>query len=368
MDLPSAEQADISREYRIAVIPGDGVGGEVVTAALAVVECALRGTNGRLTCETLPWGSGYYAETGRMMAEDALDRLRPFDAILFGAVGWPTVPDHISLWGLRLGICQGLDQGVNVRPVRLLPGIESPLARAARADIDFVVVRENSEGEYAGIGGRTHRTLPSEIAVQGVVYTRAHVERVVRYACELASSRPARHLISVTKSNASAYASVLWDEVAAEVASEYPALRFESELVDAMAARLVLRPESVDVLVASNLHADILSDLTAALAGSLGVAPSGNYNVDGGALSMFEPVHGSAPDIAGKGIANPIGTILSAAMMLEHLGEPDAAARIRAAVERATASGVLTPDLGGDATTEQFVARTLSELGALAAR
>jgi tartrate dehydrogenase/decarboxylase/D-malate dehydrogenase len=344
--------------HRIAVIPGDGIGKEVVAAALE----ALAGAGAELETEIFPWGSEFHGETGLMMPEDGLATLERFEAIFFGAVGWPTVPDHVSLWGLRLAICQGFDQGVNVRPVRLLPGVRSPLAGRDAEAIDFVVVRENAEGEYTGAGGRTHEGLPSEIAVQTVVYSRRNIERVVRYACELARERPARHLVSVTKSNAMKHASVLWDEVAAEVAAEHPELRFESELVDAAAARLVLRPGSVDVLVASNLHADILSDLTAALAGSLGVAPSGNYNLERRFPSMFEPVHGSAPDIAGKGIANPIGAILSAAMMLDWLGEEQTAQRIRDAVEQTTAEGVRTQDLGGSASTGEFVAALLERL------
>jgi tartrate dehydrogenase/decarboxylase/D-malate dehydrogenase len=344
--------------HRVAVIPGDGIGQEVVAATLEV----LVAVGAELETETFSWGSELYRETGRMMPEDGLAQLSAFDAILFGAVGWPTVPDHVTLWGLRLAICQGFDQGVNVRPVRLLPGARSPLQGRDGDDIDFVVVRENAEGEYTGAGGRTHEGLPSEIAVQTVVYTRRNVERVVRFACELALERPARHLISVTKSNAMLHASVLWDEIASEIAADYPGLRFESVLVDAAAARLVLRPDSVDVLVASNLHADILSDLAAALAGSLGVAPSGNYNVERNRPSMFEPVHGSAPDIAGKGIANPIGAILSGALMLEHLGESEASDRVRRAVELTTTAGILTPDLGGTASTDEFVAAALERL------
>jgi tartrate dehydrogenase/decarboxylase/D-malate dehydrogenase len=354
------------RAYRIAIIPGDGVGAEVVEAAMELLGAALDGSSAVLEAEWFPWGSSYHAQTGHMMPEDGLEQLERFSAILFGAVGWPTLPDHVTLWGLRLAICQGLDQGVNVRPVRLLEGVSPPLAGRSAQEIDFVVVRENAEGEYSGVGGRTHRRLASETAIQTVVYTRRNIERVVRHACELAMSRPAKHLISVTKSNASQHASVLWDEVATEVAATYPGLSFESQLVDAMAARLILRPETVDVLVASNLHADILSDLTAALAGSLGVAPSGNYNIEGRWPSMFEPVHGSAPDIAGKGVANPIGAMLSGAMMLEHLYEHDAADRVRAAVEATAANGVLTRDLGGTASTEQFVAAAVDALRASA--
>lgn len=341
--------------HRIAVIPGDGVGGEVIDAALEMMDAALEGMPAKLEIERFPWGSEFHAREGSMMPVDGLAILEEFDAILFGAVGWPTLPDHVTLWGLRLAICQGFDQGVNVRPARLLPGVRSPLADREADDIDFVVVRENAEGEYSGAGGRTHARLESEIAIQTVVYTRRNIERVVRAACEIAMERPARHLISVTKSNASQHASVLWDEVAREVAADFPSLTFESQLVDAMAARLVLRPDSVDVLVASNLHADILSDLTSALVGSLGVAPSANYNVEHRWPSMFEPVHGSAPDIAGQGVANPIGAMLSGAMMLDHLGESRAANRVRNAVAATTGSGVKTLDIGGTASTFEFV-------------
>jgi tartrate dehydrogenase/decarboxylase/D-malate dehydrogenase len=351
-------------ELNLAVIPGDGIGVEVTTCALEVLEAAAEAFDGpALRTTTFHWGSEYYLESGRMIAEDALESLERFDAVLFGAVGSPAVPDHVSLWGLRLAICQGFDQGVNVRPVRLLPGVISPLAGRDADDIDFVVIRENSEGEYAGVGGRSHRGTPAEVAVQTAVYSRAAIERVGRYAFLVAASRPARHLISVTKSNAMQYTSVLWDEILAELAREHPGVRFESELVDAMAARLVLRPDSVDVLVASNLHADILSDLTSALAGSLGVAPSANLNVEGRYPSMFEPIHGTAPDIAGQGIANPIGAILTVAMLAEHVAQTGVAEAIREAVRKACASGPLTPDLGGDGTSRSLTAAIIRALG-----
>lgn len=342
---------------KVAVIPGDGVGAEVVDSALAVL-ARLRELDPTLAIETesLPWGSDHHAEHGAMMPADALERLDEFDSIFFGAVGWPTVPDDVSLWGLRLAIVQGFDQCVNVRPVSLLPGTSSPLADRGAGEIDFVVVRENSEGEYSGAGGRSHRGLESELAVQTSIFTRRAITRVARYALDLAASRPASHLTSVTKSNASQHASVLWDEVVANVAAARPEVAFDSVLVDAAAARLVLDPGGFDVLVASNLHADILSDLTAALAGSLGVAPSGNYHLDGDHPSMFEPVHGSAPDIAGKGIANPVAALLCLAMMLEHLGHEAAGAAVRGAVEETCAAGVLTPDLGGKAGTTAVTA------------
>ncbi len=350
---------------RLAVIPGDGIGGEVTACALEVLGAAAELAGGpAIETTSFPWGCDYFHEHGRMVADDALEQLARFDAILFGAVGFPGVPDHVSLWGLRLAVCQGFDQGVNVRPVKLLPGVDSPLAGRGADEIDFVVVRENSEGEYAGVGGRSHRGTPAELAIQSAVYTRAAIERVGRYAFALAARRPAQHLISVTKSNAMQHASVLWDEVMAELAPAYPDVRFESELVDATAARLVLRPESADVLVASNLHADILSDLTAALAGSLGVAPSANLHVDGRYPSMFEPVHGSAPDIAGKGIANPVGTVLSAAMMAEELGHPAVGEALRRAVRATCAAGVKTPDLGGTATSAEVTAAMVEALRA----
>jgi tartrate dehydrogenase/decarboxylase/D-malate dehydrogenase len=339
---------------RIAVIPGDGVGAEVTAVALQTLDALARvDSSFSFGSESFPWGCAYHERHGRMLALDALDTLAGFDAIYFGAVGWPSVPDHVSLWGLRLAIVQGFDQAVNVRPAKLLPGIESPLGGRDSHEIDFVVVRENSEGEYAGAGGRSHRGLPTEIAVQTSVYTRTAIERVARHAFELARTRPARRLTSVTKSNASQYASVLWDEVVAQVAAEYPEVEFDSQLVDATAARFVLDPGSLDVVLGSNLHADILSDLAGALAGSLGVAPSGNYNLEGSRPSMFEPVHGSAPDIAGRGVANPVAAVLCVAMMLEHLDRDDLAMRVREAVDQVCLEGVRTPDTGGSATTSE---------------
>ncbi len=349
------------RVQTVSVIPGDGVGAEVVDSALTVL-ARLGELDPTLAIETttFPWGSDYYAEHGAMMPADALAQLDEFDSIFFGAVGWPTVRDDVSLWGLRLAIVQGMDMCVNVRPVTLLPGISSPLAGRDAGEIDFVVVRENSEGEYSGAGGRSHVGLESELAVQTSIFTRRAIDRVARYALDLAASRPASHLTSVTKSNASQHASVLWDEVVGEVAAERPGVAFDSVLVDAAAARLVLDPGGFDVLVASNLHADILSDLTAALAGSLGVAPSGNYHLDGKHPSMFEPVHGSAPDIAGKGIANPIAALFCLAMMLEELGHEGAGATVRAAVEETCAAGVLTPDVGGEAKTAEVTAAVVA--------
>jgi tartrate dehydrogenase/decarboxylase/D-malate dehydrogenase len=289
-----------------------------------------------------------------MMPEGALETLRGFDAIYFGAVGDPEIPDHVTLWGLRLPICQGFDQFANVRPARLLPGIAGPLRDVGPGDLDWIVVRENSEGEYAGSGGRVHRGLREEVATETAVFTRAGVERIMRFALELARQRPRKHLTVVTKSNAQRHGMVMWDEIAAAVAKDFPEVTVDKELVDAMTTRMVLKPKSLDVVVATNLHADILSDLAAALAGSLGIAPTGNLDPTRRFPSMFEPIHGAAFDIAGKGIANPIAAFWTGAMMLEHLGEAEAAARLMASVERVTADPALhTPDLGGRATTAE---------------
>jgi tartrate dehydrogenase/decarboxylase / D-malate dehydrogenase len=344
------------RTYRIAVIPGDGIGQEVVPEGLRVLRHLAAHSDGRfaLEFEWFPWGCQFYLETGRMIDEDALDRLRAFDAIYFGAVGWPGVPDHVSLWGLRLAICQGFDQYANVRPVRLLSGVQSPLRTATRETMDWVVVRENSEGEYAGIGGRNlaARGRGREVAIQAGLFTEEGCERIMRYAFDLARTRR-RKVTSVTKSNAQQYGMVLWDDVFRRVSADYPDVGTEQWLVDAMAARFVLRHETLDVVVASNLFADILSDLGSALAGSLGIAASANLDPERRSPSMFEPVHGSAPDIAGRGIANPIGAIWSAALMLEHLGESAAATRLMAGIEAACAAGRLTPDLGGSCSTAE---------------
>jgi tartrate dehydrogenase/decarboxylase/D-malate dehydrogenase len=345
------------RRYTIAAIPGDGIGQEVIPAGLAVLETCARVAGFALEVERLPWGSDYFRAHGVMMPADGVERLRRADAIFFGAVGDPGIPDHVTLWGLRLAICQGLDQYANVRPARILPGIESPLRHFGAGDLDWIIVRENSEGEYAGHGGRAHRGLPAEVATETAIFTRSGVERIMRFAFALARTRPARHLTVVTKSNAQRHGMVLWDEIAAEVARDFADVAWERELVDAMTTRMVLKPRTIDVVVATNLHADILSDLAAALAGSLGIAPTANLNPERRFPSMFEPIHGSAFDIAGKGIANPIATFWTGALMLEHLGEGEAAARLMAAIERVTADPALhTPDLGGTATTAQVTA------------
>jgi tartrate dehydrogenase/decarboxylase/D-malate dehydrogenase len=331
----------------------------VCAAALRVLDAV---AGDRLEYEMFPWGSEHYLSTGQMMPADALETLAAFDAILFGAVGSREVPDHVTLWGLRLAIVQGFDQGVSLRPARLLPGVRGPLAGRGPDDVDLVVVRENTEGEYSGIGGFTRRGLPGEVAVQTTVYSHDAIARTARHAFELAGSRSARHLTSVTKSNASPHASVLWDEVVAEVAAEYPEVRWEPMLVDAAAARLVLAPQEFDVIVASNLHGDILSDLTGALAGSLGMAPSANLSLDRSHPSMFEPVHGSAFDLIGRGLANPVGMILSAALMLDDLGLRAGAERVRAAVASACDEGVLTADVGGGSTTSEVADAIVSAL------
>jgi tartrate dehydrogenase/decarboxylase / D-malate dehydrogenase len=326
-----------------------------VPEGLRVLDALAAHSNGRLSFsyQEFPWGCQYFLDAGRMMDADGLDRLRQFDAIYFGAVGWPGVPDHVSLWGLRLAICQGFDQYANVRPVRLLAGVPSPLKNASAETLDWVVVRENTEGEYAGIGGRNlaSRGPGKAIAIQAGLFTEEGCERIIRFAFDLALTRKRRKVTSVTKSNAQQFGMTLWDEVFRSVSADYPGVETEQWLVDAMAARFVLKPESLEVVVASNLFADILSDLGSALAGSLGIAASANLNPEGRFPSMFEPVHGSAPDIAGRGIANPIGAIWSAALMLDHLGLQGEAARVTRAIERVTATGTLTPDLGGTATT-----------------
>ncbi len=350
--------------YRIATIPGDGVGKEVVPAGRQVLEALAHGLNGfRLEFEDFDWGGDYYRQFGTMMPADGLDALRGKDAILFGSAGDRNIPDHITLWGLRLRICQGLDQYANVRPARILPGIDGALKCCGASDLDWVIVRENTEGEYSGAGGRVHQGLPIEAATDVTLMTRAGVERIQRYAFRLAQSRPRKKLTVITKSNAQRHAMVMWDEIAAEIAGEFPDVAWDKELVDAATARMVNRPGSLDTIVATNLHADILSDLAAALAGSLGIAPTANINPERLAPSMFEPIHGSAFDIAGKGWANPIGTFWSAVLLLEHLGERDAARLLMNAIEGVTADASLhTRDLGGTASTAEVTDAVCSQL------
>ena len=344
--------------YQIATIPGDGIGKEVIPAGRQVLQALAAARNGlRFEFENFGWGGDWYRAHGVMMPADGLEALRGKDAILFGSAGDPQIADHITLWGLRLKICQGFDQYANVRPTRILPGIDAPLKRCKPEDLDWVIVRENSEGEYAGVGGRAHQGHPIEVATDVSLMTRAGVERIMRFAFGLARSRPRRQLTVVTKSNAQRHAMVMWDEIAVQIAKEFPDVTWDKELVDAMTARMVNRPASIDTVVATNLHADILSDLAAALAGSLGIAPTANLDPERRYPSMFEPIHGSAFDIMGLGLANPVGTFWSCVMLLEHLGQAQAAAQLMQAIERVTANPALhTRDLGGTATTAQVSA------------
>lgn len=352
------------RRHQIAAIPADGIGPEVISAGVQVLHSlAKRLGDVEFDVTTFDWGSDYYRKNGVMMPADGLAILKKFDAIYFGAVGDPELPDHITLWGLRLPICQGFDQYANVRPTRILPGVKTPLRDVGPGDLDWVIVRENSEGEYSGIGGRAHRGLPEEVATEVSIFTRVGVARIMRYAFKLAQARPRKLLTVVTKSNAQRHGMVMWDEIAAEVSAEFPDVTWDKMLVDAMTVRMTLQPKSLDTIVATNLHADILSDLAGALAGSLGVAPTANIDPERRFPSMFEPIHGSAFDITGKGIANPVASFWTAAQMLEHLGEAPAAARLMRAVEQVCAAGILTRDVGGAATTQQV---TDAVIGAIA--
>lgn len=349
------------KSYKIAAIPGDGIGGEVISAGIEVLQ-ALAARDGGFSFEIdhFDWGGEYYKKHGRMMPDNGRDLIRHHDAILFGSAGHPEIPDHVTLWGLRLAICQPFDQYANVRPTRILPGISSPLRGVKDKELDWVIVRENSEGEYAGVGGRVHQGHPIEVATDVAMFTRAGVARIIRFAFRLAQSRPRKLLTVVTKSNAQRHAMVMWDEVATEVAAEFPDVTWDKMLVDAMTVRMVMKPESLDTIVATNLHADILSDLAAALAGSLGIAPTANLNPERTYPSMFEPIHGSAFDITGKGVANPVGTFWSSVMMLEHLGETAAARNLMTAVERVTSDPRFhTPDLGGSARTADVTAAVI---------
>jgi len=341
--------------YRIAVLPGDGIGKEVVPEGIRVLESVGRRFDIQFRWETFTWGCETYTQTGRMMPEDGIDQLRECDAIFLGAVGFPTVPDHISLWGLLIPIRRQLQQYVNLRPIRMLKGMVSPLRGRGPADIDFLVVRENNEGEYSEIGGRLYSGTDQEMAVQETVFTKIGVDRVLRYAFELARTRKAKHVTSATKSNGIIHTMPFWDERFAAIASEYPEVRADQYHIDILTAHFVLHPDWFDVVVGSNLFGDILSDLGPAIAGTIGIAPSANINPAREYPSMFEPVHGSAPDIAGKGIANPIGQIWSGALMLDHLGHPEAAAAVEAAIETVLANTSLrTPDMGGKATTMEL--------------
>ena len=340
------------RRYRIASVPGDGIGPEVIAAGLEVLEVlAARAGTFTLDVDHYDWGSERYRKTGAFMPDNALSLLKEADAIYFGAVGAPDVPDHVTLWGLRLPICQRLDQYANIRPTRIFPGVKSPLRGVEEGDLDWLIVRENSEGEYSGHGGRAHIGLPEEVATETSIFTRRGVERIMRFAFREAQKRPRKLLTVVTKSNAQRHGLVLWDEIAAEVAGDFPDVTWDKELVDAMTFRMVAKPKSIDTVVATNLHADILSDLTAELSGSLGLGGSLNVGAD---FAMAQAAHGSAPDIAGRDVANPTSLILSAALLLAWHGERRGEARYAAAaraIEDAVATamkfGRATRDVGG---------------------
>ncbi|HEX7271830.1 MAG TPA: tartrate dehydrogenase [Casimicrobiaceae bacterium] len=342
----------MDKPHRIAVIPGDGIGKEVMPEGLRVLEAAGRAHGVAFQWDELPWSCDYYAKHGRMMPEDWFEQIRHHDAIYFGAVGWPaTVPDHVSLWGSLIQWRRGFDQYVNLRPCRLMPGVASPLANRKPGDVDFVVVRENTEGEYSSVGGRMFEGTAREIVFQQTIFSRKGVDRILKFAFELAAKRPARHVTSATKSNGISITMPYWDERFRAMAAQYPDIRTDQYHIDILSAHFVQRPQIFDVVVGSNLFGDILSDLGPAVCGTIGIAPSANINPEREYPSLFEPVHGSAPDIAGQGVANPIGQIWSGAMMLEHLGHPDAAAAVMRAIERVLVEGPHTPDLGGRAKT-----------------
>ena len=358
------------RHYHIAVIPGDGIGPEVIAEGVQTL-AALAELHGgfRLDTESFDWGTERYMQDGALMPSDGLAVLERggFDGILLGPVGDPRVPDHLTLWGLLLPIRQGFDQYVNLRPMRLLPGVRSPLAGKGPADIAMVCIRENTEGEYAGVGGRIHQGMAAEVAIQSAIFTRAGTERIIRYAFDYARQHKRKKVTSATKSNSLQYSMVFWDEVFQHVAADYPEIEHEQQLVDSLAARMVSKPESLDVIVASNLFGDIVTDLGAALSGSLGLAPSANLNPERRYPSLFQAIHGSAPDIAGQGIANPIASIWSTQLMLDHLGEHEAAATLLRAIEDVLAAGqVRTPDLGGAATSRQLGEAIRAQLRLLA--
>jgi tartrate dehydrogenase/decarboxylase/D-malate dehydrogenase len=345
--------------YTVDVIAGDGIGQEVMPAAIRCIDAIAATDDFTITWRERDWGSDRYLVEGAMMPSDGLDELASGDATFLGAVGTPDIPDHVTLWGLLIPIRRAFMQYINLRPARILPGVRSRIIGAE--DIDAVVVRENVEGEYSEVGGRAYDGRPEAMAIQQTIFTRAGVGRVALFAAELAASRSG-NLISATKSNGIIHAGPFWDEIVRETAASVPGVDLESVLIDALAARAVIRPESIDVIVASNLFGDILSDLLSAVTGSIGVAPSANLNPPREFPSMFEPVHGSAPDIAGLGVANPVGQMWAGAMMLEHLGQPDAARRLEAAFEATLASGVSTRDLGGEASTADFTAAVLDQI------
>ncbi len=354
--------AGMTTRFRIALIPGDGIGTEVLPSACAVLDAIGRRHSIEFGYDMFDWSCGRYLTEGAMMPDDGLARIRAHDAILLGAVGWPGVPDHVSLWGLLIPIRRQFRQYVNLRPIKVLDGVPSPLTKAT-SDVDFVVVRENVEGEYSEVGGRLNRGFPDEMAVQEAVFTRPGVERILQYAFDLAVKRGG-DVVSATKSNGIVHTMPFWDELVRETADRFPAVAWRQEHIDALVAKVVLNPAAFDVIVGSNLFGDILSDLAAAVAGSIGIAPAANLNPERDYPSMFEPVHGSAPDIAGQGIANPLGTIWSASMMLDHLGHPDAGAEVFAAFAAVLATTpVRTADLGGTATTKEFTDAILEHIG-----
>ncbi|RMJ11526.1 putative tartrate dehydrogenase/decarboxylase TtuC' [Fusarium kuroshium] len=358
---PSAVAA--KKAYSIASIPADGIGPEVIEAGIEALNALADALQTfELNFTHYDWSSDTYKKTGKYIPDGGLEQLKKHDAILFGAVGAPDVPDHISLWGLRLAICQPFQQYANVRPTRVLKGTQSPLRNCKTGDLDWVIIRENSEGEYAGQGGRSHRGQPWETATEVAIFTRHGVSRLMRFAFETAQKRPRKLLTVVTKSNAQRNGMVLWDEVAADVGKEFPDVTVDKMLVDAMTTRMVLKPESLDTIVASNLHADILSDLAAALAGSIGIAPTSNLDPTRQNPSMFEPIHGSAFDITGKGVANPVATFWTAAEMLTWLGEEEASTKLMEVVETVCESGVVTQDLGGKATTKEVTEAVVAEI------
>jgi len=348
--------------YTIGVIAGDGIGKEVIPAGIAAIEKATRGSGVSVSFSDLPWSCEYYLKHGRMMDEDGYERMGTFDALYMGALGAPGVSDAASA-GLILGIRQKFDQYVNLRPMRLLPGLSSPLANRDAADIDMICVRENSEGEYSGVGGLIHRGRPNEVAQQVGVFTRHGIERILRYGFEIAMRRPRKMLASATKSNALTHSMVMWDDIAEIVRQDYPGVEYRKYHVDALAARMITHPQTLDVMVTSNLFGDILTDIGSAISGSLGIAPGANINPTRQHPSMFEPIHGSAPDIAGQGIANPIGAIWAGALMLDHLGHRDLHDKILGAIERLVRHGkVLTPDLGGTSKTKDVADAIVSEI------
>ena len=348
------------KTFRIAVIPGDGIGKEVVPEGMRVVEAAASRFGIRIGWEEFPWSCEYYQAHGKMMPDDGLDRIRHHDAVFLGAVGFPGVPDHISLWGLLIPIRRGFRQYVNLRPVRLMPGIESPLRNRKTGDIDFYVVRENNEGEYSSIGGLIYEGTDQEVCVQQSTFTRLGTDSILRFAFELARKRPKKHLTSATKSNGISITMPYWDSRVKAMAARYPDVKTDQYHIDILTAQFVQHPDWFDVVVGSNLFGDILSDLGPAVTGTIGIAPSANLNPEKNHPSMFEPVHGSAPDIYGKRIANPIGQIWAGAMMLEHLGFPDAGAAIVKAIEDILKEGPRTPDIGGKAGTSD-VGKAIAE-------